>query len=611
MVLYNGKIVSMDDDSFAARAGTIFQALAIRDGKILLTGTNDRALALAGPQTQKIDLKGRTVLPSFIMTHEHPTEWAFLEPRAFRHALPTDDVIISRWMESLPPQQQLARFDPMMQEAVRKAKPGQWIRFVFNWGPDYEWAAEMQALFRRSITKEWLAQLAPSNPVTVKNGFINAIVNTRAAEIFKQVHSPDSNYVPQGYFDTQAYFEQADATGDYDRGIDADAMFRGKLPLLADLLQAEFELWASNGITTYASTTYSFATQQAMALLDQQGRMPARYAWTYSGPTWDVETLRTLRSIEGHGTDHLWNVGAWSEDGGPCMTISMRPEWLAERRAENPNYADTAPCYMEPGKPRRRNAKVSGREILERMIENGIRIATMHTEGDKDIDYYLDAIEQASKRAGFTLEQIRARRHAFDHGTGAPRPDQIPRIKNLGVLVSQLNTVLWETHRGASVIARQYGLEYTSWVAPRKSLTDAGIMTGFEIDRPFPHKVFFFILKGMNRYNDRDQRVYGPDQRTDRIIQLKALTRWGAYYVLREKLLGTLETGKFADLIVLDQDLLTVPEDRIPYTKVLMTLVGGKTVHLAADLAREVGLQPVGPTTWREPILPGWEEKVD
>ncbi|MBI3896361.1 MAG: amidohydrolase family protein [Acidobacteria bacterium] len=608
-ILHNGKIVTMDDASFRSQVGTIGQAMAIRDGKILAIGNNTEVQALAGPQTKQIDLKGRTVLPNFILTHEHPTEWGFIEPTAFRRVLPNDDVIISRWMTNRPPKEQMALFEPTMREAVAKAKSGQWIRLIFNWGPDYEWAAEMQTLFNKSITKEWLNELAPNNPVTVKNGFITSIINAKAAEEFKSVFPPGSNYVPQGYFDSALWFKEAEASGNYDRAVDTDIMFKGKFPLLADVLKAEFELWARHGITTFSSTTYSNATQQALAFLDQKGQMPSRYGWAYSGPTWETGILQTLQTILGHGTDHLWNVGAWSEDGGPCMSVPLRSEWVQQMRQENPSYPETERCYLEPGVPRRRGSTVIGREILEKMIENGLRIATMHTGGDKDIDFYLDAIEQASKRAGFTLEEIRAKRHAFDHSSGAPRPEQIPRIKNLGVMVSQLNTVLWETHRGASMIAKMYGLEYTSWVAPRKSLTEAGVMTTFEIDRPLPHKVFFFILKGMNRYNDRDQKVYGPGERTDRITQLKALTTWGSYYVLRENLLGSLEPGKFADFIVLDRDFLTIPEVDIPKTQVLMTVVGGKTVHVGADLAREIGMQPVGPTTWKEPIPEGWEPK--
>jgi hypothetical protein len=135
-------------------------------------------------------------------------------------------------------------------------------------------------------------------------------------------------------------------------------------------------------------------------------------------------------------------------------------------------------------------------------------------------------------------------------------------------------------------------------------------MNTFEIDRPLPHKVFFFITKGMNRYNDRDQQVYGPGEKTDRIIQMKALTVWGGYYVLRENLLGTLEPGKFADFIVLDRDYFTIPEAEIPRIQVLMTSLGGKTIHLNASFAREIGMQPVGASTWTEPIPAGWEPKA-
>ena len=101
-------------------------------------------------------------------------------------------------------------------------------------------------------------------------------------------------------------------------------------------------------------------------------------------------------------------------------------------------------------------------------------------------------------------------------------------------------------------------------------------------------------------------RVYGPQERTDRIIQLKAHTRWGAYYVLRENLLGTLEPGKFADFMVLDRDFLTIPEADIPNINVLMTVVGGKSIHLVSSLAAEIGRQPVGATTWKEKIPAGW-----
>ncbi|MBI3895996.1 MAG: amidohydrolase family protein [Acidobacteria bacterium] len=573
MIVFNAKIVTMNDASFTSQVGTIVQAMAIRDSNIVVIGTNAEVRALAGPQTKQIDLRGRTVLPSFMLTHEHPTDWAFQQPRSLIHVLPNDDFLIHRWMPSVPPREQLAKFEPMMREALGKAKPGQPILLSFNWGPDYEWAVEMGESFRKSIRKEYLDQLAPNNPVKVKGGFITSVVNQMAMDKLKEVH-PTLEVINEREKEGYGFLRQ----------MEPDAFFRGRTDLLAQVLKAEMEYWASYGVTTFGSSPYTFHNYQALSYLDKRGEMPGRFAWGYSGPDFSLERLRFFAGSLGHGTDHLWLIGAWDTHnaGSGCVTIKQQPEWTGQE--------DT--CSFAPGSP--------GRENLERIVESGMRVATMHTGGDKDIDYFMDAIEQASRRAGLTPEQIREKRHAFDHSSLAPRLEQISRIKNLGMMVSQINTTLWEPHRGASVTARRYGREYTSWVVPRKLLNDNQVMNTSEIDRPLPYKTFFLILKGMNRYHDYDQVVYGPDQRTDRIAQLKALTRWGGYYVLRENLMGTLEPGKFSDFIVLDKDFLTVPEEQIPTIQVLMTVVGGKTVHLTPELARQVGMNPVGPTTWSE-----------
>ena len=97
----------MDDESFQPRVGTIVQAMAIRDGKVLKMGNDAEIRALAGPQTRQIDLKGREVLPGFIMTHEHPVDWMWTEPVAFRHVFPNDDVIgLAVGCQNLPAKEQ-------------------------------------------------------------------------------------------------------------------------------------------------------------------------------------------------------------------------------------------------------------------------------------------------------------------------------------------------------------------------------------------------------------------------------------------------------------------------------------------------------------------------
>jgi len=212
----------------------------------------------------------------------------------------------------------------------------------------------------------------------------------------------------------------------------------------------------------------------------------------------------------------------------------------------------------------------------------------------------LDVIEEQSDVAGLTLDEIRERRHAFDHASGAPRPDQIPRIKNLGMMVSMINTVIWENRTGydASYRLRNYGAEYLHLAVPRNSVTKAGIMNTQEVDRALPHFLFYNVWVGMTRYNSGVDLVLAPEEGTDLMTQLKALTIWGAYYVLREDRLGSLERGKLADFVVLDRDLLAIPRDDIPNAKVLMTVIGGKTVHLLPSLASEIDATPTGPVTW-------------
>jgi predicted amidohydrolase YtcJ len=249
-------------------------------------------------------------------------------------------------------------------------------------------------------------------------------------------------------------------------------------------------------------------------------------------------------------------------------------------------------CRLEPGD--------DGRRVQEDIIRSGGRIGALHSGGDMDIDHLLDAIEAKSKEAGLTLDEIRSRRHGFDHASGAPRPDQIPRIKRLGMAVSMINTVIWENRTGydASYRLRNYGEEYLHYAVPRNSVTKAEIINTQEIDRPLPHFLFYNLWVGITRMNEGIGRTLAPEEGTDLAVQLKALTTWGSYYMLREHRIGSLEAGKLADYVVLDRDILTIPQDEIPQVKVLMTAIGGKTVHLLPNLAKEVNMQAVGPTTW-------------
>ena len=120
----------------------------------------------------------------------------------------------------------------------------------------------------------------------------------------------------------------------------------------------------------------SIGNLNALRILDQQGRMPGRFAWSYTGPDLHYQTIRLVSALLGHGSDYLWNIGAHGErSGGNCTTLS------ASDRVKSQEF-----CRLDPGD--------DGRRVKEDIVRSGGRIAAMHSGGDKDIDHLLDIIEE-------------------------------------------------------------------------------------------------------------------------------------------------------------------------------------------------------------------------
>jgi predicted amidohydrolase YtcJ len=193
-----------------------------------------------------------------------------------------------------------------------------------------------------------------------------------------------------------------------------------------------------------------------------------------------------------------------------------------------------------------------------------------------------------------TLDEIRSKRHAWDHLAYNPRPDQVPRIKNLGIMLGGWDLYIYEG--SAEPLLKDYGERAIQWMVPRKTLLDGGVRESVEIDRPLGYtdlNLFTVLYTGITR-KDADGKIWAPEQAVSREVMLKSATLSAAYYANREDKLGSLKPGKFADLIVLDRDYLTIPVDDIPKIRVLMTMVDGKIGHLVPSFARELGMQPIG-----------------
>jgi len=584
MIVYNGKIITVDDHGFTSRLGTMAQAMHVKDGKILHIGSNSQIQAMAGPNTKLIDLKGRTVIPGFILTHEHPWDWNPVEPPLIKKAL-TDDLVVTRVMEGSP-EENLKAFPGVLAEAVKKAKPGQWIYFVFTLGKDYEYATRGNGPYGRwgwdpklfnildgkHITKAQLDAAAPNNPVLLRDVFIALLQNQKATEEARKVF-PEPDIDPTGGM----------------RWMFGDVIMKDHYPQLVEMMRLGLEWWAGYGMTSFSSNAYAPSNVRVYTDLNRKGLMPVREMWTWNWRTKyfysDPYYLAAINNFDGLGSDYLWFGGGRIIEGASCTTAEpLASSKLA--KVEDLQIETTATqCAYNPGS--------DYAKILYDYIKAGNRYVNHHTVGDRDIDNIMAIIEKASKDAGMTDEDIRNKRHAFDHGVMYPRPDQVAAFKKLGIYASGDP---FEVFQGSPSIFEIYGERGAEWVVPKKREVDAGIYNTLETDRALGSTNFniFSIVGMMINRKGWDGKVYAPDQKLDRGTALKVGTIWGAYYLIRENLLGSLEPGKWADFLVLDRDYLTVPEDDIAKTRVLMTVVGGKVVHLVPSLSREIGMPPTG-----------------
>ena len=225
------------------------------------------------------------------------------------------------------------------------------------------------------------------------------------------------------------------------------------------------------------------------------------------------------------------------------------------------------------------------------------RYLIQHSIGDKPIDDVMDIMEKVmEENPDITLEFMRSLRVSSDHCHFYPRPSQIPRMAKLGMMVSCGSSHV----NSSSPWLKVFGQDKGDWISPMKGMLNGGVMVTVEMEGSGslagdnPMTPFAGLMKFITRKNARGDLV-GPNQAIDRIELLKALTIWPAYSVLKEKELGSLEPGKFADFVVFNKDYFTVPQDELPTVFPLMTVLGGKTMLLREELAKELGIPPVGP----------------
>ncbi|MGH7771503.1 MAG: amidohydrolase [Candidatus Binatia bacterium] len=543
LVLHNGKIVTVDSQF------SIAQAIAVRDGKILKVGSDQAILPLAGPNTRRINLQGKTVIPGLIDTHSHLHEYGL-----DRFAPEMNPKLLEIKIEGRTEEEMLERLG----EAAKTKKPGEWL--ITRIRP-----RAVADGFVINRTRFDLDKVTPNNPTMVHVTDTKALANTKALEELFKRYDPKVLDLPKN--------SQGEFTGRVGAGVSLifyeEIVPKPKPEELAPIYLKELETWGAAGITTWSSSLGSEAIS-AFHYMDSKGMMPIRLAYTneagYRDNIYAESFVARFGNLIGHGTDSFWLIGisSGSTDSsypGVCTTLSPDPKVKARED-----------CRLTLDNVRGRAAWAA--------VKAGLRIAGTHSAGDKATDVLLDIIEKASQEAGFSLEKIREKMHVIDHCTMNPRPDQIERAKKLNIMWSCAPKYLLRAER----VMRDYGEEAAhQWILPVKGILDAGGRVTWEQDDSDLGIKPFFGLSTLITRKDENGRIWGARHAVDRKTALLMATRWASEYVLRENVLGSLETGKWADMVVLNKDYLTVSDDDIATIKSVMTIVGGRVIHNALN----------------------------
>jgi hypothetical protein len=326
----------------------------------------------------------------------------------------------------------------------------------------------------------------------------------------------------------------------------------------------------------------------AFNYLARRDRMPIRFAYTHwygfaAGYPDPANFYRRVGDMAGMGTEYFWQngVGLGSIDSGPprfCSTME------ASRIIKDMEW-----CQNAEGSTMFEATRVA--------IGNYQRVQVGHAYADKGVDYFMDAVEAAMKdNPAITLDYIHSIRLSSDHCGFYPSMEQLPRMAKLKMMISCGGNVLSRSFPW--IAPTRYAPQYIKRIAPIRSAIEAGVMPTVEneagVGENTARTYFYGAVPFVTRKNEQGALV-SPEEAVDRNTLMKMMTSWAARFVMREDRLGSLEEGKLADFLVLSGDFFTTSDDKLSDIIPLMTVVGGKTIVLREEFARELGIPAVGP----------------
>jgi predicted amidohydrolase YtcJ len=525
LILHNGRIVTVDERFSVA------QAIAIRGERVVSVGRNADVETLAGPSTRRVDLKGRTVIPGLIDNHAHFMRAVEYWPEEVRW-----DGVTSR-------KQALE----MIAQRAKRAKPGEWILVLGGWSLDQFTDS------RAGFTREELDAIAPDNPVLLQLIYFRVYTNSRglaALGIDAATKDPAGGRI------------ERDPAGQATGVMNGGGAVRAALGKLGDVAHVRMVANArvlmrdlnALGITAYQDMGGRGFTPryfEPMRELDAKREMTVRIFYNlWQEPETPAQVDAALANIKAlkpfQGNDWFDNTGY-----GETLYFPLHDSTLVK---------ETRPSTQ---------AMAQWRRVAQAVADKGMHL-NVHAQLRGSIESFLAAIEEIDKTT-----PVKAFRWTFSHVDQLEAQD-LDRLRRLGMAI-QLHSR--PTIQGV-LFHNVYG-DKAYEMPPLKLVQDSAIPWGLGSDATAvtPSNPFYTLWWAVTGRMLGGRQVL--KQTITREEALIAHTRSNAYFVFREGDLGSLQPGKYADLLVLDRDYLTVPADEIKDIKPLMTMVGGKVVYEA------------------------------
>ncbi len=533
LIVINGRVYTVDDSR------PLVSAFAVKNGRILFAGSDIEVRSLAGPRTRVVNAVGATVIPGMVDAHAHLA--------GLGNSLANANLAGSRTYDEA-----IARVVTHSRNA--DAKAGEWI-IGRGWDQDL-WPD------KQFPTHEALTRAFPNNPVVLERIDGHAILANamamRAAKITSATPDPTGGRLfrladksPSGVF-------VDNAMGLIERVEPAGTLQQTTREILAAVKEAN--KWGLIGVHDPGEPRRIIDIFESLA---KEGKFNLRNYVLVSGDSADVSYYMKLGPRSDLYDGHIWvrSIKLYADGALGSRGAALLAPYSDD--ASNAGLLVTPPAELE--------------RIAELALRTGFQVG-VHAIGDRGNRIVLDAYEQA-------LRAVPTADHRFriEHAQ-VISPQDMPRFAQLGVIPSmqtshQTSDMRWaETRLGQERIKGAY-----AW----RSLLNSGVIipngTDFPVEEVNPLISFHSAVTRQDS-TGWPQGGWHADQVMTRSEALKAMTIWPAYAGFQEKLMGSITPGKYADFVVLDHDIMTVPASEILSTRVESTWIGGAKVYDRAAL---------------------------